>query len=218
MVVVDLTSLEIIQQVEIRIPDDTFLLLSTGGDENYLVLAGGGKVSNRVVFLDTHTLATLEPLPVPDGQPMTILAHQGSFLLPISNPDALPAGRPDLLIVETSPAPFLTTRQMIAPGPLWGAIAGDTLYAYHNAERLGFTPDPTRAVSRLNLNTNEAELWPLPDGWNAKDIAVIDGEILLTYSSSLEVAKSGLYRFDPATGELTLLANIPGAERLLLGR
>jgi len=105
---------------------------------------------------------------------------------------------------------------MVEPGALWGTIEGDTLYAYHDAQQMGLVPDPLRAVSRLNLVTNEADLWPLPDSWNARDLAVINGEILLAHSIAPEPESAGIYRFDPATGELTLLVHIPGAQRIIV--
>jgi len=224
VVVVDLASLEIVQQVDIRIPDDSFLLVATGGDENYFVLAGGGEVSNRIVLLNTHTLATLAPLPIPNSHPVTILDHQGRFFLLNSVAelairegwsDPLPNGRPDLLIIDTDPTLAFTVHEMVAPGAVWGEIAGDTLYAYHDAQRIGLNPNPFRAVSQLNLVTNEAKLWSLPDNWNAGDIAIVNEEILLTHNDSRNPEKSGLFRFDPATGELILLVNIHGAYRIL---
>lgn len=225
VVIIDLTSLEVIQQVDIRIPDDDFLLAGTGGDDDYFVFTGSGHISNRVILLDTRTLVTLEPLPIPDSYPMTIVAYRERFLLLNSVAElllskdlveALPAGRPDLLIVDTNPTPTFSIYQMVAPGALWGIIKGDTLYTYHDAQRLGLNPNPFRAVSRLNLVTDEAELWRLPDGWDARDLAVYNGEILLAHSIAPEPETAGIYRFDPATGELTLLVNIPGAQRLLL--
>lgn len=225
VVVIDLASLEIVQQVDIRIPDDSFLLLATGGDENYCILIGNGNTSKRVVLLNTHTLATLlDPFSIPSSSLHTILAYEGRFimlnsiaesLLHNKMVDPIPEGRPDLLIVDTKPIPAVSIYQMVAPGALWGIIEGDTLYAYHDAERFGFSPDPFRAISRLNLVTDKAELWPLPDGWNARDLTVSDGEILLAHSIAQQPETSGLYRFDPATGELMLLVNIPGAQRIL---
>jgi len=76
--------------------------------------------------------------------------------------------------------------------------------------------DPTRAISRLNLVTNETTLWPLPEHWNARDIALVNGDIILAHSIFQEpLEQSGLYRFDPATGKLTMLVNIPNAVRIL---
>lgn len=227
VLVVDLTSLEVVEQVDIRIPDDSFLLVATGGDENYFVLAGGGRVSNRVVFLDTHTLALLEPLLIPASHPVTILADKGRFLLLNSVAGLaihegwskpLPEGRPDLLIVEPKAEPALTIYEMVAPGAVWGVIKGDTLYAYHDAQQIGLTTDPFRAVSRLNLITHEADFWLLPDNWNAEDIVLVDGEIVLTHNDSQQPDQSGLFRFNPVSGEMTLLTNIYGAQRILLGK
>lgn len=226
VVIIDLASLEVIRQVDIRPRDDTFLLLATGGNEDYFALVGNGDISpsNRIILLDTHTLVTLDPLPIPISNAQAVLAYHGRLLLLNSIAESLlrngmveplPAGRPDLLIVDTEPEPMLTTYEMVEPGALWGVLEGDMLYAYHNAELLGFNSDSFRAVSRLNLITNESELWPLPDGWNARDLALVNGKIILVHSLAPEPEKAGLYHFDPASGELTLLVNIPGAQRIL---
>lgn len=222
--VVDLTSVQIVHQIDIPLEGKSFSLTASGGDENYFILVGAGDPNNWAVLVDTHTLQPLPPLSFPVANARTVLAHQGRFYLLNSVAElslrqgwveALPAGRPDLIVIDPNPTPTVTIREMIAPGALWGLIKGDTLYAYHDAQRVSLLDDPYRAISRLNLLTNEAELWPLPDNWNARDIALVDDEILLAWSSSLEKEKSGLYRFDPTSGELTLLVHLPGIQRLL---
>ena len=45
---------------------------------------------------------------------------------------------------------------------------------------------------------------------------MVNGEILLVHSIFSEPETAGLYRFDPPTGELTMLINIPGAHRILV--
>jgi hypothetical protein len=224
VVIVDLASLEIVQKVDIRIEGDTFLLLGSGGNEDYFLMAGAGEGSSRVVLVDTHTLTMLEPLAIPGSNPKTILAYEHGFVLLNSVAESalrnslaepLPEGRPDLLIVDTDPIPAVSIRQMIAPGALWGVIEGDILYAYHNAERLGFNEDPVRGVSRTNLVTDEAEYWPLPDRWAAGDIAVVDQEILLIHAIYQDPNQSGLYQFDPETNELTRKTPILGAYRMI---
>ncbi len=225
VVVIDLTTLEVIQQVDIRFPDNDFMLISTGGNENYFMLIGNRHDAKWVIPLDTHTLMTLDPLSMPDSNPEAILTYKDRFILLNSIAESLlvnkmmeplPAGRPDLLIIDTEPTPRLTVYEMEIPGALYGVIDGDSLVSYHNAERYGFSAAPARAVSRLNLVTDEMEFWSLPDGWNARDIAIMDDDILLAHSIFIEPESAGLYRFDADTGELTMLVNIPGANRIIV--
>ncbi|MBI1298363.1 hypothetical protein GC175_32905 [bacterium] len=68
----------------------------------------------------------------------------------------------------------------------------------------------------MNLTTGETESWPLPDWWNAGDIAWVNGKLILSYRRLEDPDQtSGLYEFNPETGELTQLLHLPGAERLL---
>jgi len=215
MVVVDLQSLEIVKQVDIRIDGDNFMLLSAGGDEAYFIMMGNGNKRNRVVLVDTHTLAPLNPILIPYGDLRKILPYHGHFLLLNGNPDSQTKERQDLVILDNVKSPMVQTEQMAAPGALWGDLEGDVLYTYHNAELLGLKPDPARAISRLDLVTHQSKLWPLPDRWEARDVAIVNGQILLVHSIFQKPEESGLYRFDPATGKLTMLVNIPGAQRIL---
>ncbi|MFN8488666.1 MAG: hypothetical protein U0350_13785 [Caldilineaceae bacterium] len=213
--VVDLQSLEMVKQVDIRITGDNFLLVATGGDEAYFVMAGGGKITNRVVLLDTHTLATLEPIPIPPSNPSRIFAYRGRFLLLNSVPNSPPTGRQDLLIIDITKSPVVSTYPMAASGALWGMLEDNVLYTYHDAEERGFKKDPARAISRLDLNTNKSALWPLPDQWNARDLTLVNGDIILAHSISQDRENDGLYRFDSQTGKLTMLVHILGAQRIL---
>ncbi|MFN8488668.1 MAG: hypothetical protein U0350_13795 [Caldilineaceae bacterium] len=214
VVVVDLQSLEQVKQLDIRIDGDNFMLLATAGNEAYFSMMGNGNKNNRVVLVDTHTLSILIPILIPYGDLRTILPYQGHFLLLNGNPDSQTKERQDLVIVDITKSPMVQTEQMPTSGALWGALKGDTLYIYHNTV-LGLKPDSARAVSRLNLTTHQSKLWPLPDHWDANDIAVVNGQILLTHSIFQKPEESGLYRFDPTTGKLTMLVNIPGAQRIL---
>jgi len=214
VVVVDLTSLTIIQKIDIGISNDVFTLLQSSGNEHYFLMSGNGKITDRIVLVDTRTLATLKPVPIPPGYPARILTYQERFVLLNASPNLPPTGRQDLLILDVAQSPALSTVQLPVAGALWGTIEGDNLYTYHNLEELGMRSDPSRAISRLNLVTGETKLWPLPDRWNAKDIALVNGEIILAHSEP-QIERRGLYRFDPATGKLTMLVNIPGAQRIL---
>ena len=44
--------------------------------------------------------------------------------------------------------------------------------------------------------------WSLPDNWNASDLAVIDGQVILAHWAGRGDAEDGLYRFDATSGDL----------------
>lgn len=218
VVVVDLQSLAIQQKLDIRLDNDSFLLISSSGNEDYFVMFGGGDTEmNHFVMIDTHTLTIMQPVLLPYGAPVRILNYHHQFLLLNSNPDpkAARGKRQDLFVVDTGRGFSVTTYQMAAMGALWGMIDGDDLYTYHNIEENGLREEPSRAISRFDLRTQRSEMWMLPERWNARDLAIVNGEIILIHSVGSQPESSGLYRFKPTTSELTLLVNIPYVQRIL---
>lgn len=219
VVVVDLQTLEVQTKVEVGVEGDTFLLACSGGNEHFLALYGGGDTeTNHFLLMDTHTLEIVQTIPMPYAAIRMILNYQEKkFLLLNSNPEPNLAAdqRTDLLVVDVANGFKRSAYPMKSWGALWGTIDGDMLYTYHNIEENGLREDPHRWISRLDLRTHKSEQWPLPDHWNAKDIAIVNGEIILAHSVGIEPETGGLYRFDPATGELMMLVNIPNAKRIL---
>jgi len=212
VVVVDLQSLEIVKQVDIRIDGDIFLLGPSAINKDEFLTLGGSYKVGRAVIIETNTLKMMQPILItPNSTIDQVLAYQNSFLLL----NSYPTGDDNLLIVSPKATPMVSARKLAAQGALWGAFDGNMLYIYHNAELRNLGNYPFRAISRLDLTTNNSVLWPLPDHWNARDIAIVNGEILLAHSIFQKPEESGLYRFDPVTGKLTMLVNIPGAHRIL---
>jgi hypothetical protein len=54
----------------------------------------------------------------------------------------------------------------------------------------------------------------LPDNWNAQDLALLEGEVLLSRWWADDGRQDGLYAVDLSTGALTLRASILGADKL----
>ncbi len=215
--VIDLTTFELIKTIEINTNDNDFLLQTTGGDENYFVMVGAAQTTtNRMILLKTDSLETLSPIAIPPSNPVVILSYQDRFLIPNPVPQAITEGRPDLLIINKKKQPTFETRELPATGAFWATITENSLYVYHNPAGTLLRNDPFRALSRLDLSTGQTEVWLLPTGWDAGDIEIVAGEIILTHALAQTPEESGLYRFNPTTGQLTMLVNIPGAQRILL--
>jgi len=107
----------------------------------------------------------------------------------------------DVLVMEPGNPPKITPLAL-APSPLWGAITGDVLYVYHNPTWNQANSDPKRQISRLDLTSKKVQIWQLPEGWDASDLAVIDGKVILVRWLGSGGAEDGLYEFDPASGQV----------------
>lgn len=213
VIVMALDSLEEVKRVDVRanVEGDDFLLLAVSGSEKELAIVGNGRLSNRIVLMDTQTFELSEPYLLPASNFWTVLPYQGKFLLLntyIEGPD-------DLVLFDPTEQSPITFQHLAARTPVWGALDGDTLYAYHNAQWSNSNSrDMSRSISRTDLETGESELWPLPDGWPGQDLVFVNGKIILAASGSYD-ATEGLYEFDPKTGSLVQVMELWGAFRLL---
>jgi streptogramin lyase len=116
-----------------------------------------------------------------------------------------------VLIFDPATSGEITALELAA-GPRWGAIADDILYAYHEQRQTLYDLQPTTMLSRLDLKSGEVETWPLPNGWGARDLAVMNGYIVLARPEQPgQDGEDGVYRFDPLTGEVRLLVDIVDA-------
>lgn len=214
VLVLDLDSLEVEQMVDVHAPaEDYFLLLTTGGSEEYISLVGSGDKATRLVLMAPQTLQLLDPLILPAGHYVTTLSYKNQLLLL----NGYFNERNDLVIVglhDDINVINVTAHRMLAPSPVWGATARDSLYVYHDPEWTNGTGNPSRAVSRMDLESGESELWPLPDNWLGRDLAVVNDQIILAYSGP-DDTNDGLYQLDPESGALTQVLALPGAFHLL---
>jgi hypothetical protein len=145
-----------------------------------------------------------------------MLVHNERFFLLNRSSSLRPENPIDLNIIDLNETLQITEHHLAARDPLLGLIEGEYLWTYHHP---GVTNDNgSRAISRTNLATGKSQSWPLPDYWGAGDIMMRNGKIVLTRRHSLDPSETaGLYEFDPATGKLTQILELPGAHLLLLG-
>lgn len=218
VVVIDLQSLEVETKIDIRIDGDTFTILSSSGNSNYFITMGGGTSVNHAALINTKTLELLPPIPLPPGTYSTLLSYDDSFFLLNANPslDNKPNTRPDLVKITPKQESPVTTFELSSPGAALGSIADDILYVYHNINFVYAGGDPNCSLTRFDLKTEKSETWSLPTNWKARDLKVVDGKILLAHSITQEPdEQAGLYEYDPTTGKLSMLVNIPGATSIL---
>lgn len=200
VLVVDLNSGEPEALLDIRMPDDEeyFLASNVAGTENEAVVIGSsGEKLDRLVWIDTDTLAVSKPMDLPPNLTGEILTYNGKFLIFRNDP----VNPHNLVVIDQLDDPSITFHQLAAPYAYKVALYKASLYAYHNPSSLTGEENPSRAISRFDLETGETELWPLPDNWNSRDFIVADGHVLLTYAGSNDETE-GLYELDLETGEL----------------
>ncbi|HXF64863.1 MAG TPA: hypothetical protein VNK95_24770 [Caldilineaceae bacterium] len=209
LAVIDLETLAVIQRLEIRTTDH-FLLATMAGDEQSVVMWGGGAEHGWLKVFDVETFAERATLPTFLVDARSILSYQGRFYVLNIRSYQFPEAGNDLLVLDTTiEPPQLITQTLPARSPLWGAIDVDQLYMYHNPSYDPFISEHRRYISRLNLTTGETQVWPLPDHWTVNSMAALDSRLFVA-------GQGGLYEFDPATGQLRQLIQLPGSRHRLM--
>jgi hypothetical protein len=222
VVVLDLATLATERTIDLKPADGALMLITSAADEQAVVVVGMAadpdKPSfNVVTIIDPQTLAVRAQLSAGANTDIwRIIPHEGRFYMLNAGSWRQPRAQAnDLLVLDVTGAPTLTALAL-APSPVWGAIDGEVLYAYHNPVWDQPNSDGTRTISRLDLRTGAQQTWPLPQNWFAGDLAVLDGQILLSHQAGRDQADDGLYRFDPASGRLMPVLNNTHANQLLL--
>lgn len=219
VVVMDLQGFAVAQTVEVRY-SETFTLIATDSVDGTILLYGGGDTQNRLALFDTQTYTVTETL-LQDYSSIGDIVHYANddvvqfYLLNVASYE-YPEKADALLRLDLSTPATLTEVSLPVMGPTRGTIVENQLYSYHNPQYGTTSGSPFRYVSRLDLTTGKTESWSLPNRWNAGDIAWVNGKLILARKRFDDPEQiSGLYEFNPETGELTHLLHIPGAERLL---
>jgi hypothetical protein len=215
VVVLNLQTLAIEKTIALSLPDKPLLLVSSAASEEAVVVAGSGVIT----LIDPRSLTVQAQLqPGENTDIWRIVPHKERFYLLNVGSWQQPRERAnDVLVLEPGNPPRITPLAL-APSPLWGAITGDALYAYHNPTWNQANSDPKRQISRLDLTSKEVQIWQLPDGWNASDLAVIDGKVVLARWLGSGGDEDGLYEFDPASGQVKQLLNVADASGVIAPR
>ncbi len=219
--VVDRDTLAVKTSIPITLEGD-FLAIASAANSDTVVVTGltsGPEEGSyaAVALINVSTLQAKPPLRLGYSSDIhQILPFSGRFYLLNVGSWLMPRGEARDVFILTPGDPPTIESMSIAPSPLWGAILNDHLYTYHDPTYNQLNDDPSRMIARTNLTTGEVETWSLPDNWDAGDLALIDGQIILSFwGLPPDGADGGLYRFDPTTSQLTLLIPSRGASRVI---
>lgn len=199
VVVLNLETLVIEKTIALSLSDKPLLLISSAASEEAVVVVGSGVIT----LIDPRSLTVQAQLqPGENTDIWRIIPHKGRFyLLNVGSWQQPREQANDVLVLEPGNPPKITPLAL-APSPLWGAVTGDVLYAYHNPTWNQANSDPKRQISRLDLTSKKVQTWQLPDGWDASDLAVIDGKVILVRWLGSSGVEDGLYEFDLASGQV----------------
>lgn len=217
IVVIDLITFRSEKQLHIEWSNNNYTTYSSGGDERYTFVLGVLHGSRDTAYTGA-TLVNLQSQQVQaqletfeDAYIGDILSYQGKYYL--LNPESWRLPRPaakDIFVVTPSIPPVVEPMTMPVSSPNWGKIIGDVLFTYHNPTKYHVASvAPERAIVRLDLKTGASQVWSLPDNWDANDLEVVNGKIILLHDD-------GLYEFDPADGQLRKRVAISVAWQLIV--
>lgn len=201
--VLDLATLSVETLMKLEWPRNNYLVYSSGGDENYGIVIGshGGPRDTSytgITLLNLQNqqvesqLNTLE-----DAYIRKVVPYQGQYYLLNAESWRLPRETAkDIFVVTPSVPPGVKTLKLPISSPNWGGVANDMLFTYHNPTKGGVASVASnRAVVRLDLKTGASQVWSLPDNWDANDLEVVNGKVIL-------LKDDGVYEFNPDDGQL----------------
>lgn len=235
LAVINLETLTVEQTLELKLQKqnsfegvvDTLIFTASAADEDNIVVAGdtSGPANDPedvpysvVTLIDPRTLSVRAQIRLGKSTDIwRILPYQGKFYLLNVGSIHVPRAQANDVLVLTPGTPPTVTPLQVASSPVWGVIQDDILTAYHNPEHNQIITNPHRQISQVNLKTQQVQVWNLPDNWDADDLAIVNGQILLTEWGTPygDYSHDGLYRFDPTTGKLSLILNVPDASGVL---
>ena len=199
------------------------LLIASAANDDALILAGmttgpdADAAYSVLTAVDPQTLRTRFQIQLGRNTDIWRIIPNGEtfVLLNVASNKDPPSESKDIFLLKTNEQSLITL-PLAAHSPLWGIISQNFLYAYHDGSWNSTTTEPDRSLSRLDLKTGRSSVWPLPNNWNASDIAVRNGNIYLTHRDHYTGGTGdGLYKFDPASHQPALVVPLPNASRVI---
>ena len=215
LAVIDLATLEVEKMIELE-AEPHFMLLASGANEKTVVVVGGSKTHATLFFIDPQTLEFQHNVSMfGGGNIYTVTEYETNFVM-LNRSSSLDLDNPiDVRIVQLGTPPTISDINLAERSPFLGFIENETLWTYHHSVATSKESEK-RYIAKYDLVTGEMHSWPLPDYWWAGDMIMLNGKIVLTRRHSLDPNETdGLYEFNPESGKLTQILELPGAHLLL---
>lgn len=203
--------------IPLQVPEAPLVLISSASDERAVVVigltSGPEEASYSVLhWIDPQTLTLRAQIPLGKNTDIwRILPYQGRFFLLNVGSYRQPREQANDVLVFTPGLSPQIVPMATSPSPLWGAISDRFLYTYHNPTWNSTVTLSDRWLARTDLVSGEVVTWTLPGEWNAYDLAVWNGQVLLAHWEYEGDRQDGLYRWDPDAGGISLLLPIADA-------
>lgn len=211
------------QTITLEIPNAPLVLISSAANERAVVVVGltsGPEEASYSVlhWIDPQTLTVQAQIHLGRNTDIwRILPYQEQFLLLNVGSYRQPREQANDILVFTPGSPPRVASLATSPSPLWGAVDGHFLYAYHNPTWNSTLSVSERWISRTDLSSGQVITWTLPERWDATDLVVFEGKVFLShweYWSGDQ--KDGLYHWDPGTGQISIFLPIADASGIWL--
>ena len=178
--------------------------LTSGAQESlaYSVLA--------IVNLDTFSVSGMLDLGAGTNI-WSVLPYEGRFYLLNAQGKDDPK-RQDIILVTPNDHKIEKAISLQTPSPVWGVIADQFLYSFHNSSWNSILESPDRFLCSTNLNTYQQSCLRLPTGFYSNGMGIIGGIPCLTHWG--DEGSSGLYCLE--NGKLEFKIQFASASMVVL--
>lgn len=217
---INLSSFTVERRLQIKISDQQpFMGVSSGLSGSTLGVIGltaGPEESLAysvlsIVNLDTFSVSRMMDLGA-GANIWSVLPYEGRFLLLNVQGKDDPQKR-DLIWVTPNDNKIEKTVTLQTSSPLWGVIADETLYSFHNSGWNSISVSPDRFLCSTDLGTYQQSCFPLSEGFDSySGMVIIGGNPCITHWGDDQ--PSGLYCLE--NGKLALKIKYEAASLVAL--
>lgn len=206
---INLSTFAVERKLQIKISDQQpFMAVSSGLSGSSLGVIGltaGPQESLTysvlsIVDLDTFSVSGMIDLGAGTNI-WSVLPYEGRFLLLNAQGKDDPQ-KQDMILVTPNDKKIEKAITLPTPSPLWGAIADEVLYSFHNSGWNSIFVSPDRFLCSTNLVTYQQSCLQLPENFYSYGMEIIGGNPCVTHWG--DEGSSGLYCLENGKLELKI--------------
>ncbi|HLO34340.1 MAG TPA: hypothetical protein VK249_34665 [Anaerolineales bacterium] len=216
---INMSSFTVERKLQIKISDQQpFMAVSSGLSGSSLgvigLTAGPQEALTysilSIVNLDTFSVSAMMDLGAGTNI-WSVLPYEGRFVLLNAQGRDDPKKR-DMIWVTPNDHEIEKAVTLPTPSPLWGVIADEVLYSFHNSSWNSISVTPDRFLCSTNLVTYQQSCLQLPEHFDSYGMEVVGGNPCITHWG--EEGSSGLYCLE--NGKLELKIKYEAASLVVL--